>query len=115
MPERGNVLAVDIGRRDEAVLFDGQGRILSLARRAYAMLTPRPDWAEQDPEMVYPAVLEAIREPIRTGHRASQWTRWLQRPVVQHHAGRIRRPGPVTLSHLVGPSQRGHRRSSAAV
>jgi gluconokinase len=63
MPERGVVLAVDIGTSaTKAVLFDGQGRILSLARRAYAMLTPRPDWAEQDPEVVYPAVLEAIRE-----------------------------------------------------
>jgi gluconokinase len=63
MPERGNILAVDIGTSaTKAVLFDGQGRILSLARRAYPMLTPQPDWAEQDPETVYPAVLEAIRE-----------------------------------------------------
>jgi gluconokinase len=63
MAERGNVLAVDIGTSaTKAVLFDGQGRILSLARHPYPMLTPRPDWAEQDPEAVYPAVLEAIRE-----------------------------------------------------
>jgi gluconokinase len=63
MPERGVVLAVDIGTSaTKAVLFDGQGRILSLARRAYPMLTPRPDWAEQDPAVVYPAVLESIRE-----------------------------------------------------
>jgi len=63
MVERGNVLAVDIGTSaTKAVLFDGQGRVLSLARRPYPMLTPRPDWAEQDAAVVYPAVLEAIRE-----------------------------------------------------
>jgi gluconokinase len=63
MAERGNVLAVDIGTSaTKAVLFDGRGRILSIARRGYPMPTPRPDWAEQDPEVVYPAVLEAIRE-----------------------------------------------------
>ncbi|HSB53966.1 MAG TPA: FGGY family carbohydrate kinase, partial [Gemmatimonadales bacterium] len=28
----------------------------------YPMLTPQPGWAEQDPAVVYPAVLEAIRE-----------------------------------------------------
>lgn len=63
MPERGNVLAVDIGTSaTKALLFDGRGRVLSLARRPYPMATPRPDWAEQDPAVVYPAVLEAIRE-----------------------------------------------------
>jgi gluconokinase len=63
MAERGIVLAVDIGTSaTKAVLFDGQGRVLSLARRPYPMPTPRPDWAEQDPMLVYPAVLEAMRE-----------------------------------------------------
>jgi gluconokinase len=72
MTERGVVLAVDIGTSaTKAVLFDGQGRVLSLARRAYPMLTPRPDWAEQDPETVYPAVLAAIREAYQ-GRPASR-------------------------------------------
>jgi gluconokinase len=63
MPERGVVLAVDIGTSaTKAVLFDGDGRVLSLARRPYPLLTPHPDWAEQDPDVVYRAVLEAIRE-----------------------------------------------------
>ena len=63
MAERGVVLAVDIGTSaTKAVLFDGQGRVLCLARRSYSMLTPQADWAEQDPEAVYPAVLAAIRE-----------------------------------------------------
>lgn len=66
MAERGIVLAVDIGTSaTKAVLFDGQGRILSIARRGYPMPTPRPDWAEQDPEAVYPAVLDAMREAYR--------------------------------------------------
>ena len=63
MSERGVVLAVDIGTSaTKAVLFDGQGRVLCLARRSYPMLTPQADWAEQDPETVYPAVLAAMGE-----------------------------------------------------
>lgn len=63
MGERGIVLAVDIGTSAaKAVVFDGHGCVLSFARRAYPMATPRPDWAEQDPELVYSAVLEAVRE-----------------------------------------------------
>jgi gluconokinase len=72
MTERGVVLAVDIGTSaTKAVLFDGHGRVLSFARRAYPMLTPQPDWAEQDPETVYPAVLAAIREAYQ-GRLASR-------------------------------------------
>ena len=117
MAERGDVLAVDIGTSaTKAVLFDGQGRILSLARRAYAMLTPRPDWAEQDPEAVYPAVLEAIREayqnrpPGRSVDAVAFSAQWYSTMPVASDDRAL-----CTLSHLVGPSQRGHRRSPAAV
>lgn len=63
MAERGIVLAVDIGTSaTKAVLFDGDGRALHLARRAYPLDTPHPDWAEQAPDLVLRAVLEAIRQ-----------------------------------------------------
>ena len=62
MAERGIVLAVDIGTSaTKAVLFDGHGRVLAIARQSYPMLTPRPDWAEQDPDIVLRAVLETLR------------------------------------------------------
>lgn len=57
-----NVLAVDIGTSaTKAVIFDPQGRILSIARQPYPLLTPRPDWAEQEPDVVLGSVLEAVR------------------------------------------------------
>ena len=66
MPERENILAIDIGTSaTKAVLFDGGGRILSLAREAYPVLTPRAGWAEQEPEAVYGAVLAAMRAAYR--------------------------------------------------
>ena len=63
MGERAAVLAVDIGTSaTKAVLFDGDGRVLTLTRHAYPLLTPRPEWAEQDPDAVTAAVLDAMRE-----------------------------------------------------
>ncbi len=56
------VLAVDIGTSaTKAVIFDPQGHVLSLARQSYRMLTPSPDGAEQEPDVVLKATLEAMR------------------------------------------------------
>ncbi|HEX7551447.1 MAG TPA: gluconokinase, partial [Candidatus Methylomirabilis sp.] len=59
---KGNVLAIDIGTSaTKGVIFDPGGRVLAIARQSYPMLTPRPDWAEQDPDVVLRAVLETLR------------------------------------------------------
>jgi gluconokinase len=61
MHGRGNVLAVDIGTSaTKAVLFDGDARILAMDRQPYPVLTPRGDWAEQDPDRVCAAVMRAM-------------------------------------------------------
>lgn len=62
----GNILAIDIGTSaTKGVIFDPQGCVLFSVRRPYPMLTPRPDWAEQDPDVVLQAVLDTIREIVR--------------------------------------------------
>lgn len=62
----GNILAIDIGTSaTKGVIFDPQGRVLFTVRRPYPMLTPRPDWAEQDPDVVLGAVLDTLRETYR--------------------------------------------------
>jgi gluconokinase len=62
----GNILAIDIGTSaTKGVIFDPRGRVLFSLRRPYPMLTPRPDWAEQDPDVVLHAVLDTMREIIR--------------------------------------------------
>jgi gluconokinase len=59
---RDPVLAVDIGTSaTKAVIFDGRGAILAQARQSYPMHAPRPEWTEQDPDVVLAAVQEAIR------------------------------------------------------
>lgn len=59
----GSILAIDIGTSaTKGVIFDPQGRVLFSARRAYPTLTPRADWAEQDPDLVLGAVLDTLRD-----------------------------------------------------
>jgi len=57
------ILSVDIGTSaTKAVLFDTDARQVSLVKRHYPILVPRRSWSEQDPEVVFRAVLEAIQE-----------------------------------------------------
>ena len=63
----GNILAVDIGTSaTKAVIVDPGGRVLAVTRQSYPMLTPRPDWAEQEPDGVFQAVLGALRSAYQT-------------------------------------------------
>ena len=60
------ILSVDIGTSGvKAIIFDRAGRMVSSARRSYPMLTPAPDWAEQDPDVVLAAVLDVMGEAYR--------------------------------------------------
>jgi gluconokinase len=57
------VIGWDIGTTGvRAVLFDPQGRQGYVAARDYALRSPRPGWAEQDPDEVYEAAMAALRE-----------------------------------------------------
>ncbi|MEK3885307.1 gluconokinase [Paenibacillus sp. PL2-23] len=55
-------MGVDIGTTStKAVLFDLQGRALGKHGVEYPLLTPVPDSAEQDPELIFQSVLIAMR------------------------------------------------------
>jgi gluconokinase len=59
---KGNILAIDIGTSaTKGVIFDPDGRVVAAVRQSYPMLTPRPDWAEQEPDVVLRAVLDTLR------------------------------------------------------
>lgn len=59
------LLGLDIGTTaTKAVLFDLTGRELVTAQQTYPLSTPRPGWAEQDPEAVWHAVTGVIREVV---------------------------------------------------
>ena len=56
-------LGLDIGTSGcKAAVFDGEGRLLALAYREYPTLSPRPGWAELDPEQVAGACFAVIKE-----------------------------------------------------
>jgi gluconokinase len=63
-----SLIGVDIGTTStKAVAFSFAGRPLSSHTVEYELLTPSPGAAEQDPEQIYRAVLEAIRETVKKG------------------------------------------------
>ena len=72
------ILAHDTGTGgDKAVLTDLEGRIVESAYQPYEIYTPRPDWAEQDPDELWSAVAATTREVLAksrsTPPRSSAW------------------------------------------
>lgn len=56
---------VDIGTTGaRCCLFDGDGVLLSTAKRNYRMIQPKPGWVEQDPDEILNAVYTSIREAL---------------------------------------------------
>ncbi len=61
----GCLLGIDIGTSGlKCVLVNRDGQVLGHAFRAYTPDTPRPGWAEQDPEVWAEAALSAVREVV---------------------------------------------------
>lgn len=57
------ILAVDIGTgATKAVLFDLNLTQVAIIKKHYPIMTPSFGWSEQEPEVIYRAVVEAIRE-----------------------------------------------------
>jgi gluconokinase len=60
------ILAVDIGTgATKAVLFDSSLKQVSLVRRHYPIHVYNKGWSEQEPEVIYQGVLEAIRAALQ--------------------------------------------------
>lgn len=56
------VLVVDVGTESvRAALVDGDGKVLAIQSKELRFFSPRPGWAEQDPEEWFSAALECIR------------------------------------------------------
>lgn len=66
MPEKSYYLGIDIGTTStKAVLFDKQGKATGSGAVFYPLHTPNQLVAEQDPEEIFRAVLNSVREAIR--------------------------------------------------
>lgn len=64
------ILAVDIGTGScRSVLYNRRLERLGMAAIEYATQYPQPDWAEQDPEAIYAAVLQATARTLADSGR----------------------------------------------
>ncbi len=60
-----SLIGLDIGTTGcKAILFDEDGLVLSQVSKEYAILTPRPNWAEQDAEHVWTLAWDALKEAV---------------------------------------------------
>jgi xylulokinase len=58
-------IGLDIGTTGcKAIVFAEDGRVLSQARREYALQTPQPGWAEQDAEEVWRLAWQCLRQAV---------------------------------------------------
>jgi xylulokinase len=59
------ILGIDIGTSaTKAILLDLDGHEVAGASQTYLLLTPKPGWAEQDPEAVWQALAAVLREVV---------------------------------------------------
>ena len=77
------VLAVDIGTGScRSALYNQELQRLSTETVEYTTQYPQPDWAEQDPEVIFVSILQAIekRYPKATRiHKKSSLSLWTAR------------------------------------
>jgi xylulokinase len=62
-----STIGLDVGTTGcKAIVFSDEGRILGQGAREYAILTPHPNWAEQDAEAVWRLAWDALSEAVAT-------------------------------------------------
>lgn len=60
------LLGIDVGTSNaKAVIIDDRGNLISWENEEYPILSPKPDWAEQNPETWLDAVLKTILTVMR--------------------------------------------------
>jgi xylulokinase len=60
-----SLIGLDIGTTGcKAIVFSSEGKILGQSAREYSILTPHPNWAEQDAEQVWRLAWDALHEAV---------------------------------------------------
>ncbi len=60
------VLGIDVGTQSaKCVVLDATGELRGVGQEPYDILTPRPQWIEQDPHAWWAAVVSAVRQAMR--------------------------------------------------
>jgi glycerol kinase len=61
------ILALDQGTTSSrAIVFDGDGAVISVAQREFRQIFPQPGWVEHDPDEIWRTQLACARRAIRT-------------------------------------------------
>jgi len=121
MAEKSYFIGVDVGTSSaKAVLTDDSGEILAVAAPEYHFETPKPLWAESNPEDWYTGTVNAIREVLEksgvNGVDAIGLTGQMHGLVLLDEAGEVLRPCIMwndqrtgeeceTLTREVGPEK----------
>ena len=63
--EKEYVMALDQGTTSSrAVIFDRQGKVVSIAAKEFKQIYPRPGWVEHDPVEIWDSQMEAARKAL---------------------------------------------------
>ena len=67
-------IGVDIGTTStKAIVFSAAGDVKGMGNEGYPLLVPQPGWAEQDPDVIFKAMIAAVRDAVsRSGVLQSQ-------------------------------------------
>ena len=66
-------IGLDIGTTStKAIVFSPSGRIKGIANHGYPLLSPKPGWSEQDPKVIFQAVITALQEAIAQANASPQ-------------------------------------------
>ncbi len=58
-------IGVDIGTTStKAIVFAATGEVKGSGNQGYSLLVPQPGWAEQDPQVIFTAVVTAMRDAV---------------------------------------------------
>jgi len=71
--EKEYIMALDQGTTSSrAVIFDRQGKIISIAAKEFRQIFPRPGWVEHDPMEIWDSQMEAARQALDSASLSPQ-------------------------------------------
>ncbi len=101
------VLGVDVGTTGaKALLVDGSGKVVARATSEYPLHTPRPGWAEQDPEDWWRGTVTAIRQVMTAAGARPEEMRGIGLSGQQHGSVFLDKDGNVLREALLWCDQR---------
>jgi glycerol kinase len=67
------IMALDQGTTSSrAVIFDHQGKMISIAAKEFRQIFPQPGWVEHDPMEIWDSQMEAARQALDSANLSPQ-------------------------------------------